>query len=63
MRTTLIASAALAAFAILRAFPDGIRRVFVVAIVGNAAEHSTAVLVAMKTKMDLEAERIKRSAS
>jgi len=27
--------------------------VFVVAIVGNAAEHSTAVLVAMKNKMDL----------
>jgi Ca2+:H+ antiporter len=27
--------------------------VFVVAIIGNAAEHSTAVLVAMKNKMDL----------
>jgi Ca2+:H+ antiporter len=27
--------------------------VFIVAIVGNAAEHSTAVLVAMKNKMDL----------
>ncbi len=27
--------------------------VFVVAVVGNAAEHSTAVLVAMKNKMDL----------
>src|SRR5262245_55900206 len=27
--------------------------VFVVAIVGNAAEHSTAILVAMKNKMDL----------
>jgi Ca2+:H+ antiporter len=27
--------------------------VFVVALVGNAAEHSTAVLVAMKNKMDL----------
>ena len=35
----------------------GLRKVFmgvvVVAIVGNAAEHSTAVLVAMKGKMDL----------
>ena len=27
--------------------------VVVVAVVGNAAEHSTAVLVAMKGKMDL----------
>ena len=27
--------------------------VFVVAIVGNAAEHSTAILVALKNKMDL----------
>src|SRR4029434_10416866 len=29
------------------------RGVIVVAVVGNAAEHSTAVLVAMKNKMDL----------
>ncbi|PYS54328.1 MAG: cation transporter, partial [Acidobacteria bacterium] len=33
--------------------PDIFIGVFIIAVVGNAAEHSTAVLVALKNKMDL----------